>query len=591
MTTIRLAAIILLVSASQLMAQPEWERTDLSHDAFEPAGIDIGDIDGDGNAEILGTSRADGYVMYWTKENTTWVQTVVDSGLNFAISPVAFDVNVDGQTDYLVCANGTDDIFWYEQDGPNWIQHSIDDNADGAMELALADINEDGLMDIYAVLYYASEVVWYEQQSPMSWIRHSIQTNFVYCNEIDAADMDGDGDLDAVACSYGNDAIEWYENDNGSFTTHTISVSTSGPWSVQTVDMDDDGDIDVLSGYYTGGNVNWFENTGEAWIEHSVASQLGNVRDTEAADFDNDGDMDVMIAAQSTQTIFWYEDVEGSWVQHVLTTGYIMPWRLVLADIDDDGDKDVFATDQTGSQFTFWELLGSPAPQLVDIEIMPFNTTIPPSGGSVLYGVHLTNNTSQTRPIQGWTSVELPNGNVIGPLVRVTFPFQPGSFDIFNLTVEVPAQAPAGQYHLTAYLGFLGIGLIAADDSIPFTKTGIAAGGSGPTDWSASPWEIAADEDGEQVAAMPSEYELLDPYPNPFNAATTIRVSLPNVSELTVAVFDVTGRTVAQLASGAYAPGTHSFSFDGESFASSVYLVRAEVPGRWTQARKLVLVK
>ena len=62
-------------------------------------------------------------------------------------------------------------------------------------------------------------------------------------------DLDSDGDEDILSASRNDNKIAWYENDGSqSFTTHTISTTAGGPFSVYAVDMDSDGDIDVLSG-------------------------------------------------------------------------------------------------------------------------------------------------------------------------------------------------------------------------------------------------------------------------------------------------------------------------------------------------------
>jgi hypothetical protein len=83
--------------------------------------------------------------------------------------------------------------------------------------------------------------------------------------------------------------------------------------------------------------------------------------------------------------------------------------------------------------------------------------------------------------------------------------------------------------------------------------------------------------------------------PNPFHEATRITVSLPERSDVNVAVFDVSGRRVATIASGVREAGAHELTWDGTNDAgqrvgAGVYFYRLET-GKQTLTRKLLLVR
>ena len=67
--------------------------------------------------------------------------------------------------------------------------------------------------------------------------------------------------------------------------------------------------------------------------------------------------------------------------------------------------------------------------------------------------------------------------------------------------------------------------------------------------------------------------------PNPTGGAATVRLDLPAPADVRVAVYDVLGRRVATLASGALGAGAHALPFDAAPLAPGVYVVRAEVGG------------
>jgi len=93
------------------------------------------------------------------------------------------------------------------------------------------------------------------------------------------------------------------------------------------------------------------------------------------------------------------------------------------------------------------------------------------------------------------------------------------------------------------------------------------------------------------VVQPPSTFRLSAASPNPFNPTTRVRVTLPEAAHLEVSLFDLLGRRVALLAEGHFSRGFHSFTFNGSSFASGAYFVRAKRSGQITATRKIVLMK
>jgi hypothetical protein len=83
--------------------------------------------------------------------------------------------------------------------------------------------------------------------------------------------------------------------------------------------------------------------------------------------------------------------------------------------------------------------------------------------------------------------------------------------------------------------------------------------------------------------------------PNPFSASTGIAFSLPEASDLELAVYEISGRKVRTLADGLWRAGRHTIEWDGkddlgEAVASGIYLYRLEV-GSAALNRKAVLAR
>jgi hypothetical protein len=89
---------------------------------------------------------------------------------------------------------------------------------------------------------------------------------------------------------------------------------------------------------------------------------------------------------------------------------------------------------------------------------------------------------------------------------------------------------------------------------------------------------------------LPEEFELYPNYPNPFNPVTVIGYDLPESGRVTLTVYDVLGRRVANLVNEEQSAGRYRILFDARQYASGVYLYRLNV-GNFTKVGKMMLVK
>ncbi len=100
----------------------------------------------------------------------------------------------------------------------------------------------------------------------------------------------------------------------------------------------------------------------------------------------------------------------------------------------------------------------------------------------------------------------------------------------------------------------------------------------------------------DPVADSQNRLELRN-YPNPFAPATTVRYQLPVAGEISLAVYDVAGRQVAELAKGYHAAGAYEARWDAttDKLAAGVYLgkltLRGETGQSYEYIRKMVFVR
>jgi len=88
----------------------------------------------------------------------------------------------------------------------------------------------------------------------------------------------------------------------------------------------------------------------------------------------------------------------------------------------------------------------------------------------------------------------------------------------------------------------------------------------------------------------PQTTEVFQNYPNPFNPTTRIRLDLAQPSDVNLAVYNVLGRKVAELANGQLEAQIHIFKFDATNLSSGLYFARLTTDDR-VRVLKMVLVK
>lgn len=94
----------------------------------------------------------------------------------------------------------------------------------------------------------------------------------------------------------------------------------------------------------------------------------------------------------------------------------------------------------------------------------------------------------------------------------------------------------------------------------------------------------------EQEPDSPSDFNLAQNFPNPFNPTTVISYSIMKVNRVLIRVWDERGRQISILEDRWREPGQYSVSFDGKNLPSGVYTYQIQ-SGGFTQTRKMLLLK
>jgi len=225
------------------------------------------------------------------------------------------------------------------------------------------------------------------------------------------------------------------------------------------------------------------------------------------------------------------------------------------------------------------------APDLtVDLTPSVTPVQIPAGGGNFQYTINIANVGTTPATFDAWIDITMPTGSLYPVLQRTGLTVAPGGSIVRNLTQNVPAVAPSGNYSCNAHAGAYP-SVIFAEDSFPFTKLAAGDEFTNPDNtWNLYGW------DGEIVSQLPTVYDLLPAYPNPFNPETNLVYTLPAGGYVELVLFDIQGREVAKLVNGWQAAGEYNVIFNASNCASGVYFAMLKAGGKqFTQ--KLLLVK
>jgi len=88
----------------------------------------------------------------------------------------------------------------------------------------------------------------------------------------------------------------------------------------------------------------------------------------------------------------------------------------------------------------------------------------------------------------------------------------------------------------------------------------------------------------------PESYSLHQNYPNPFNPGTTIMFDIAKLTNVKLAVYDLSGKEVAVLAQNMFHRGQYSIDFDASGLASGIYLYKLQTD-EYVDTKKMVVVK
>ncbi len=334
--------------------------------ANEPRSIKNADIDGDGFQDVVSASYLDDKIAWYRNldgsGNFSTQKIISAANRGVKIIEVA-DIDGDGDNDIIAASFDQGHLSWYENlDGMGTFSDRIAIAEKYIDSMHLSDIDLDGDLDI--LIGGGNAIGWFENVDGLGTFGASfaITEDLNGVESVFPADLDGDGDLDVISASYYN-LVSWYENTDGQGIfgqRQTISSNFARPSDVFSEDMDGDGDMDVIATFRVDSTVVWFENDGTVTFAtwHLVTDEIEFGRSVFVADLDADGDADVLSASATDNKIAWYENLNGRGnfgPQQIISTTADAPIKVIAADMNGDGAIDVLSASLEDDKISWYK--------------------------------------------------------------------------------------------------------------------------------------------------------------------------------------------------------------------------------------------
>ena len=441
------------------------------------------------------------------------------------------------------------------------------------------------------------------------------------------ADFDGDTDLDAISGSK-DGTIVYLENQAGTYVQLTgmnnpldgVNQGVDTKLNVAVADLDGDGDVDVLGGIQSG-NFWYYENTGTANSPAFGAgvnnpfglADVGNNAAPYFVDLDADLDFDLVVGTFAGTLAYFLNTGDANNPAFSQQTGVSNPFdgisvaetsQPAVGDLDGDGDPDLALGSADGTLLFFENVAGTFTARTGTANPFDgFQVATDPVSGKGESGPGIGD-------VDGDTNNDVVVGNIMGDYYLIDsngpLPVELTSFNIIrnggditltwttasetnNAGFEVQ-QRLTGRFQTVGWVA--GAGTTTSPQTYTYTVTNARPGRHAfrlkQVDFDGT---FAFSREAQVAVSLTESHFMTEVYPNPFNPQATFTLTVARDQQVTVAVYDLQGKMVSLLHSGAMtAQRPYQFQLDGSAWSSGKYLVRAVGEGFET-SRIVTLLK
>ena len=233
---------------------PDWE-TNFYTDSNQ---IDFGDMDGDGDYDMLIASGLPIFQLALCENRNGSLSKTITQTIGprlYSESSIFGDIDNDGDQDIIATYGKQGTILLFKNEGGSYdtgTEIFKDTKVSHVQRVYCIDINKDGKMELFCAKGPwgppgRSVALTYADSGVTKVWESAANTGF---HGFDFADADGDGDLDMVAADWSGRSTSVFLQEDGVMATKPIWVAKNRAPVHEAVfgDIDGDGDLDVVAG-------------------------------------------------------------------------------------------------------------------------------------------------------------------------------------------------------------------------------------------------------------------------------------------------------------------------------------------------------
>ena len=328
----------------------------------EPHTITVGDVDGDGDTDVVTGNNFDGISILTNAGDGSFSETDVFRPGASSFSVVLVDLDGDGDPDLASADSGEGNgrrlqVFFNEGGAFGEANDYLAD--DGLFHISTADLEGDGDADLITSNAGAANITLFWNNGSGVFDRQENLGAGGGPMSSAPADLDGDGDIDVAVSNRGSQEVSLLVNDGSGGLTLSVNVAVpTQPTFVGAGDLDVDGHVDLVLANEANKTVSVLWNRGEGELDTRFEAPVSFLNRSapyslNIADVDGDGLLEVMTANQRIHTMrLLFFDGQRELQRSIPYAAPSQPQFVAAADVDSDGDVDLITSNNGSGDIT-----------------------------------------------------------------------------------------------------------------------------------------------------------------------------------------------------------------------------------------------